>query len=497
VLIRDAEIAGQRCDVRIRAGRIAAIGSRLDAEAGEPTLEARGGALIPGLHDHHLHLLSLAAALASVDCGPAAVASSAELAGSLARAAPDRNGWLRGAGYFESVAGALDRAKLDAMCPAHPLRVQHRSGSMWFLNSRAIEALGLDGGDAPAGVERDRQGRVTGRLFRLDGWLRARLPQTGPPDMAPVGRLLARYGVTGATDATPSNGPEEVALLRAAQRSGALPQRLRLMGGPELASVAGLSGSAEPADPADRADRDARSDLQPSAGLSIDAYKILLDEPALPELEALVDTIRSAHRSERAVAIHTVTRTEIHFALAALEAAGARPGDRLEHASVAPPDAIEQVSRLGVTIVTQPNFVRERGDDYLEAVAERDRPHLYRVRSWIDARVPLGGGSDAPFGDPDPWAAMRAASERTTRAGAVLGADERISPELAVALFQPQLGLLAADPAAPPGPPRPVRGARADLCLLDAPWQTVRADLSSERVVASLRDGETIHPASK
>ncbi|MGM3262689.1 hypothetical protein ACS22S_27280, partial [Klebsiella pneumoniae] len=57
-------------DVRIREDRIKAIGAHLPALPGEPVLDAAGGAFLPGLNDHHLHLVALAAALDSVRCGP-------------------------------------------------------------------------------------------------------------------------------------------------------------------------------------------------------------------------------------------------------------------------------------------------------------------------------------------------------------------------------------------------------------------------------------------
>lgn len=471
MLIRNAEVHGQRADVRIDQARIASIEPRLPPASGEPVIDAAGGALIPGLHDHHLHLHSLAAALDSIACGPPQTPDRSALARAIETAATARRNdrrseWLRGTGYFESVAGPLDRNLLDALCPDRPIRVQHRSGSMWFLNSAAIEAVGLDRDD-PAlprtGVERDASGRSTGRLFRLDAWLRERLPPAESPRLASVGSRLARFGVTGATDATPSNGPDEVHALRTAQADGSIPQRLLLMGSLALAEV------------------ESRSDL------AIGAFKILLDESAFPELDGLVDSIRRAHARGRSVAIHTVTRSEIHFALAALEAAGPRSGDRLEHASVAPPAAVAAIRRLGLTVVTQPNFVGERGDAYLAHVDPGDRPHLYPLRTWVDASVPLAAGTDAPFGDCDPWRAIRDAVERRTPSGRPLGRCEALAPERALDLF-------VCDPVAPGRIFRRVEvGVHADLCLLDSAWRDVREDLCSGHVAATLRAGRLIY----
>src|SRR3546814_4228977 len=63
-------------------GHIAEIG-RLVREPEESSIDARGGALLPGLHDHHIHLFALAAALESIACGPPAIANAAALAETL------------------------------------------------------------------------------------------------------------------------------------------------------------------------------------------------------------------------------------------------------------------------------------------------------------------------------------------------------------------------------------------------------------------------------
>lgn len=465
MLLREAEIAGRGvCDVRICAGRIAELAPRLAPRAGEAQFGAAGGALLPGLHDHHLHLLALAAARQSLRCGPPEVADEAALRRALADAKP-RRGWLRGHGYCESVAGELNRWRLDALAPsAPPLRIQHRSGALWMLNSAALRALGLDGPTADcAGVERDDSGRATGRLFRADGWLRARLGPAPPPNLAPVGAALARCGITGVTDATPDNGPEAVALIAGAQKSGALPQRVWWMGGARLPAG---DGAPRP-------------------------LKLLLDDWALPAPEALARRVARAHAAGRPVAIHCVTRAELAVACAAIEQAGAQHGDRLEHAAVAPPELAAWVRRLGLTVVTQPNFVRERGDDYLREVAARDQPWLWRCRGWAELGVPLGGGSDAPFGSPDAWAAMSAAATRRTARGAVLGPGEALSPERALRLF-------TTPPDSPGGAPRPIApGAPADLCLLRLPWREARASLCASLVRATWCSGKLLWSAEQ
>jgi predicted amidohydrolase YtcJ len=460
VLITRAELPGRGLrDLRIGAGRIQAIAPELPRRDGELHLDAAGGALLPGLHDHHLHLFALAAARRSVRCGPPALRDAGALGERLARAraATPPGGWVRGVGYHESVAGPLDRHRLDAWLPDRPLRIQHRSGALWLLNSEALARLEAERAPPP-GLGRDARGAPDGRLLREDAWLRERLGREDWPPLADVGRELARLGVSGVTDATPGNGPVEARALAEALERGWLRQRVHLMGSAKLP---------EP--------------LHPQ--LTRGPRKLVLDEPRLPDFDAFAGEIAAAHAQRRAVAIHCVTRSELVFALAALREAGCRPGDRIEHAAVADADALAGLASLPVTVVTQPNFVAERGDAYRRDVAREDHDHLYRGRGFERAGIPLAGGTDAPFGEPDPWAAMRAAVERRTPSGERLGPREALSPERALALFTTPL-------EAPGGAPRAVApGARADLCLLDRPWREARRDLSGDAVAATLCGG--------
>jgi predicted amidohydrolase YtcJ len=98
----------------------------------------------------------------------------------------------------------------------------------------------------------------------------------------------------------------------------------------------------------------------------------------------------------------------------------------------------------------------------------------------------LGGSTDAPYGLPDPWGAMRAAVDRRTAGGHRLGKDETLSPEEALALFTSPL-------QAPGAPPRQVKvGAVADLCLLSRRWKDARTRLLTTDVAATFRDGHCI-----
>ena len=147
---------------------------------------------------------------------------------------------------------------------------------------------------------------------------------------------------------------------------------------------------------------------------------------------------------------------------------------------------------IGVDVERGLDVVSERGDAYRREVEARDLSCLYRVRSWLDAGVSIGAGTDAPFGDPDPWRAMRAAVTRRTRSGDILGKDEIVTPEMAVGLFMK--GFLKAESSERPID-GPAVGQPTDLCLLNAPWAEARRDLSSENVVATFCAGQIIWSA--
>lgn len=459
LLLRAVEVDGRRVDVAVRRGVVAEVGPAGSlATAGARVVDGHGAAVVPGLHDHHIHLFATAALDRSVRCGPPHVRTPDQLAAAL-RGAPG-DGWVRGVGYHERVAGDLDRHALDRLVGDRPVRIQHRSGAQWVLSSAACRAVGLDTAPRPPGAEVDDAGAATGRLHRLDDWLRERVPPEPPPDVAALSGQLARLGVTGLTDATPVATADE---LRAIATAGVV-QHLQLTGSPALATAPFPMGVAH------------------------GPVKVVLGDHDLPPFDTVVAWFGRAHAAARPVAVHCVTRVALVLALAALRDVGARPGDRIEHASVVPIELIADLAELGVTVVTQPGFVAERGDDYLTDVEPSDVEDLYRCASLLAGGVPVAGSTDAPYTDPDPWAAIAAAIDRTTTAGAVLGAVEALAPRRALDLFLSPLE----DPGGPPR--RVVVGAPADLVLLATPLDEALLAPAADAVTATILRGTLVDP---
>lgn len=419
MLIQRASLLdGEVVDIRL-GEQIEEVAQSLRPQPGERVLDARFGTVIPGLHDHHLHVYSAAAELNSVRLGPQEVRGADGMAQTLARAVPGADGWIRAVGYHDAVAGPLDRDLLDTLTPPIPVRVQHRSGVMWTLNSAGLAAVGL--ADHP-----------DGRLRSADRTWSDTLDRT-PPALDEFSARLAAYGVTGVTDATP--------------------------------------------------DLDADIRLRQRVHVLAPGKKILHDDAL--DLDELTAWIHEKHADRVPVALHCVTAAQLVVAIAALRGAGRQPGDRIEHAAMVPADCIADLALLGATVVTQPNFIAERGDQYRTDVPAIEQDQLWRLASLRRAGVPVALSTDAPFGDSDPWAAMRAAVHRLPRTGGVLNAAECVDARTALTLFLGSATQPARQRTIAPGQP-------ADVCVLSVPPREALSRLHADLVAATVIDGATV-----
>jgi predicted amidohydrolase YtcJ len=429
---RATTLDGVIVDLRVGT-HIDDVAPTLAPRRGEDVFNAAGATVLPGLHDHHVHLHSAAATETSLRVGPPQVRDRAALASLLANTEVGDDGWIRAVGYHDSVAGPLDRAALDAMVPSVPVRIQHRSGVLWMLNSAGLARVGL--ADHP-----------DGRLRSADSW--SDVLSRRATDLAHLSERLSRYGVTGITDATPDLDIGDIVRLTELHRHGELRQHVYC--------------------------------LAPGK-------RILHDDDL--NLEQLTDWIADRHRSGGPVAIHCVTAAQLLVTIAALRQAGTHARDRIEHAAVAPSDCLADLAELAVTVITQPNFVAERGDQYLDEVPTTEHDQLWRVASLLRANVRVALSTDMPFGKADPWAAVRAAVHRTTPGGAVLGADERVSARTALTMFFGYPDQPTRARTLQPGEP-------GDICVLSVPPETALAELDAGMVAATIIGGEIAYTAT-
>ena len=502
--------------VAISGNRIVAVGSNADirrrASSAVRTIDCQGRTLLPGFNDAHIHLPGLARRLQDLDCSPERAASMAALQSLVNQRAstlvPD--GWVRGFGYDDLQLAERRhpcRRDLDAAAPHHPVRLQHRSGHASVLNSLALEAAGIhrETPDPPGGViEREPStGEPTGVLIDCESLLRQRLGRTRTSGdfadgMRAAGRLLANYGVTSVQDAGADNGIDRWETLGRLQSDGALPCRITMFAGirrlNEIA-YAGLSYGS----------RDDRLRLGHAKIMLTLASGKLHPSPA-----ELTEMVRGAHGMGFPVAIHCVEEDAIAAAAAALadigdslarshphpnpppEGEGITAADRIEHCAEGTPELIEEVSRSGALVVTQPGFVYHNGMSYRENVKPRLLPHLYPARGLVRAGVATAFGSDAPVIDPNPWPAIYSAATRRTsdRKPLANGDQQAVSVGQALRMYT-----LEAAKAESMGKEKGsiVAGKLADLVLVDSdPLSVDRERLPDIQAALTMVDGSVI-----
>lgn len=337
---------------------------------------------MPGYYtDHHVHILATVAAQLSLDVTEAR--SIADLAAAVG-AAPG-TGWVRAWGYEEwllcegrhPTAGELDRA-----AKGRPVVLHHRSGHAAVLNTAARRELGLT--DAEPGLLVDGH-EILARVPRLD---RADMERAG----AAVSARWSAAGVGAVTDATHTNGPEELELLADWCARGILGQRVTAMVATSVPGVGPAYG-------------------ETVGAVTVGAVKIMpaaaSDGPA-----RLAASVTAAHRDGFPVAVHVVQPDTLDETLDALERCPAPEGtqDRIEHNALCLPGQVERIAGSGAAVVVNPSFLLHRRAKYEAEVSAVERPWLVRIGSLLRYGVELRAGSDSPVTPVSPAEMLAAAT---------------------------------------------------------------------------------------
>lgn len=218
MIIRNAMLRDRKVqDIVVRGGIIAELAAP-GATARDPyEIDAEGCVILPGLIDHHMHILAAAAQRRSLDLsGYRTIETVISAVQAFGRA---NLGCLRLTGFDERAGGLPDTETLNSWLPGREVRLQDRTGAVWVLSKAVMATLG---DDLPEAAERDESGQPTGRLWRADAWLRSRIGHELPP-VGELARELLRYGIIGVTDAGPANGQSEAQLFDGLIASGEWP----------------------------------------------------------------------------------------------------------------------------------------------------------------------------------------------------------------------------------------------------------------------------------
>lgn len=157
----------------VRRGVIIAVGDsatlRAAAGPGTKVIDLDGDALLPGLHDSHVH--PLFAGLEQFDCKltPGARADAVTAALKACAAAKKSGEWILGGNWVAAAfaPGQQTKALLDAAAPDNPVLLNDEAHHSVWVNSAALKIAGVTRATAtPAGgiIEHDAGGEPTGLL---------------------------------------------------------------------------------------------------------------------------------------------------------------------------------------------------------------------------------------------------------------------------------------------------------------------------------------------
>lgn len=493
-----------------RGGRIAYVGDREEAERlagpGARRVDLEGRALLPAFVDPHSHLLACAYARLQVPLGECA--GWGEIADRLSRHVQERGiqpgEWVKGTGYDQNAlaeGAAPDRFCLDRACPHNPVVIQHASGHAGVFNTLALERLGVLDGDC--GLERDGQGELTGRGEEnpfLD--LLGRIPMDGledvlrafqgaqeeyashgvttaqegllQPVMAPVYQEILRRGLL-YLDVNAYAPPADYDRLRGqfAQEVSASPGTFRVAGMKIFLDGSPQGGTAWVREP--YAGGGCGTSTM-TDGQVLSAFRQALDR----------DTQLLAHCNGDRAAEQYLTL----LAQAEREAGKKLCRPVMIHAQLLGLDQLERVKALGVIPSFFVAHVYHWGEIHVKNFGLDRAGRVSPAGSALARGIPFTFHQDSPVIPPDMLETIWCACVRRTKAGRVLGAEERIPVEAALRAVT-QKAALQYGLERELGTLRP--GKRADFVLLSGdPLRTPPEELKKLQVERTIRCGRTI-----
>ena len=391
--------------------------------------------------------------------------------------------------------------------------VRHTSSHSSVVSSAVLDAASdptlLEDTDVAAGLLKEGHQRLVREQ---------RLPYT----LADAGRAVTtaadaaqREGITfcmeaGAGGEVGSLNPLDVSTYLELLETAPLPVRIQLL--PSWDAVHSVTGGA-----ADGFDRGIDLGLRTGFGndaLHIGAMKFLLDggmavrtayltDPyegtqsygeMRDDPDGFVDQMVDAHTAGWQLAVHAIGDAALDVAIRGFRAAlekTPRCGHRhrIEHGGLIRDDQIAPLADMGITVVSQPGFLYESGDDYVALIGSRRKRWLYRGRSLLDAGVRLVGSTDRPLKG-TPLRVIQTFAERRSNQGNAICDRDRITVAEALASVTTEAAWVAGMEDRL-GRVRP--GFLADLTVLDAnPLTTPVEQIAAIPVRATVLGGRVL-----
>jgi predicted amidohydrolase YtcJ len=515
--------------VAVRDGRIAAVGSDREVAslAGSRTrrIDLAGRTLLPSFQDAHVHPSMAGVGLLRCPLHDLPRSLDAYLAAISAYAGshPDA-AWILGDGWYMEAfpGGTPSRTDLDRAVPDRPALFVNRDGHGAWVNTRALQVLGI-GRDTPdpvsGRIERGADGEPSGTLHEgAMEMAKAQLPSTTVDEIADGIELaqayLHRLGVTAWQDAWVR--PDDLRAYRTVAERGRLTGRVtachwweRDMGGEQIEDLVERRRWGA-------IDRLATNTVKIMQDGVAENYTAAMLEPYLDghgratsnrglsfvDPEALKGHVTRLDAEGFQVHFHALGDRAVREALDAIEAARRTNGPsghrhHLAHLQVVDPADIPRFRELDAVANMQPYWACKDPQmvDLTLPYLPPDRAALqYPFRSLLAAGTVLAGGSDWTVSTPDVLKEVEVAVTRVSpedRAADPFLADEALDLMDALAAFtigtayvnhlDDRTGSVEA-------------GKLADLVVLDRDiFASDAGPAGDARVVLTLVDGVPVH----
>ena len=491
--------------VVVEHGRVTAILPFADAKALAPEahiVDLGDATITPGLVDAHIHITEWAVARSQVDLANQRTPDDVALA---LKTASAHEGWVLGRGWNPHYWGGAypHRTVLDRVAPHVPVALQsHDMHAMW-LNTRAVDLIGLRSFDYdPDGgrILRDDNGEPTGVLLENAAQLvLPHLPRYAVEKMIPLilnaQRELHQYGIT-AIHSFPGvhlPQPSPFPVLQSMHENGQLGlrvlQHISLDSFDDATRVGLHSGFGDDWIRVGGVKMFLDGALGSRSAWMREPYENSADTGVQVMAEAdFRDAVRQAAASGIASVVHAIGDAAVMLALEVLsdESMHVRSlPHRVEHVQCLPVEAAKFLTKRVVCSV-QPSHLMtdwQAADTHWGARAAQ----TYAFRFMLDNGATLACGSDAPVEKADPREGLYAAVARKDRSGQPSGSwhpEQRISARDALAAYTTGPAYAAGIPAVLAGL---APGSLADLVA----WKTDPLGVAPEELL-ELRPRATV-----
>ncbi len=467
--------------VAVCDGRIVAVGEETDVVTAvgpdhviDRTLSDK--VVIAGLVDQHLHPMLAATTLTTEVIAPEpwvlprrilpAAETAAEYDAHLIEAhrrLPDGE-WLFTWGYHSLWHGPLDRTRLDRLVPDRPVAVWQRSCHEWYLNSAALERLGITEEDTQGhGPASDQLDFARGHFWE-NGWMLV-LSRF----LMPLFMTAERYreGLAQMIEYLHMNGVTSINEPGIYWRSEPWEIYQEMLGGPDVPfeSTFMVEGRTQPVRGLSGDDLVADARLQVARGAGekvrvVDGHvKLFCDGAIISQLMQMKDpyldgegfpdpdhhgewmmepeVLRSVFDvywdADWQIHVHVNGDLGLEVLLDIVDGAQRRRprGDHrtvVVHFANSTEDQVDRIAALGMIVSANPYYPVGFADKYSQWGLGRDRADsMVRSASVLKRGVPLSYHSDLPMCPSDPLAMAGWGSARVANSGRVVGPEQRIS----------------------------------------------------------------------